>query len=138
MANILKSGAGWRLGWNPEFSEFQGLIGTDDWAIELTHIEFTDFCRLVLQLAATMDSMQAELMDEEAIALEAESAVLWLEIEGFPSAYELRLILSSGRRVEAAWPAAAVPGFLGAMRSMSDDWVDCNSPSSLSERRLYV
>ncbi len=129
MARILKSGAGWRLGWNPEFSEFQGLIGTDDWAIELTHTEFADFRRLVLQLAATMDSMQAELMDEEAIALEAESAVLWLQLEGFPSAYELRLILSSGRRVEAAWPTAAVPGFLRAIRSVSDDWVDGNSSS---------
>jgi hypothetical protein len=122
MAGILKSGAGWRIGWNPELSEFQGLVGTDDWAIELTLAEFDDFCRLMLQLAATMATMQAELMDEEAIALEAESAALWLEAEGFPSAYGLRLMLSSGRRAEAAWAAAAVPGLLGAIRSMRRDW----------------
>jgi hypothetical protein len=127
MARILKSGAGWRIGWNPEAAMFQGLIGTDDWSIELTQTEFDDFCRLLLQLAATMATMQAELMDEESIALEAESASLWLEVEGFPSAYGLRLILSSGRRAEAAWATAAVPGLLGAIRSVSDDWVDCNS-----------
>jgi Domain of unknown function (DUF1818) len=129
MARIIKFGAGWRIGWNPEADMFQGLVGTDEWSIELTQAEFDDFCRLALQLAATMDSMQAELMDEEAIALEAESASLWLEVEGFPSAYALRLILSSGRRAEAAWATTAVPGLLGAIRSVIDDWVDCNSPN---------
>jgi Domain of unknown function (DUF1818) len=118
MARMIKSGAGWRLGWNPEADVFQGLVGTDDWSIELTQAEFDEFCRLALQLAATMDSMQAELMDEEAIVLEAESGLLWLEVEGFPSAYGLRLIVSSGRRAEAAWAAAAVPGLLGALREL--------------------
>lgn len=115
---MIKSGAGWRIGWNPEAAVFQGLVGTDDWSIELTQAEFEDFCRLALQLAATMESMQAELMDEEAIALEAESGLLWLEVEGFPSAYGLRLMLSLGRRAEAAWAAAAVPGLLGAIRGL--------------------
>jgi Domain of unknown function (DUF1818) len=113
----LKSGPGWRLGWNPESLSFPGLVGTDDWAIELTPAELADFWRLTLQLAETMTAMQAELMDEEALTLEAESEHLWLEACGFPSAYGLRLIVQSGRRVEGAWAAAAVPGLVAAIQS---------------------
>ena len=36
MEYLIKSGAGWRIGWNPHAPEFKGLIGTDHWAIELT------------------------------------------------------------------------------------------------------
>ncbi|MBE9032887.1 DUF1818 family protein [filamentous cyanobacterium LEGE 11480] len=118
MSRILKSGAGWRIGWNPEALEFQGLVGTDDWAIELTQAELDDFCRLALQLSETMQLMQQELMDEEVITIEAESDCLWIEAEGFPSAYGLRFILQSGRGVEGAWLVAAVPGLLGAVRSL--------------------
>jgi Domain of unknown function (DUF1818) len=114
-ARVVRSGAGWRIGWDPTATEFPGLIGTDDWAIELTAGEFADFVRLTGQLVATMRSMQAELMDEESIALEAESATLWLEVTGFPSAYDLRLIIQSGRRSEAAWAVAAVPGLVAAL-----------------------
>jgi hypothetical protein len=118
MARIFKSGEGWRIGWDPQAPEFQGLLGTDAWAIELTQAELDDFCRLALQLADTMRDMQAELMDEEAINLEAESDRLWLEVEGFPEAYSLRFILQSGRRAEGMWPADLVPALLGAMRSL--------------------
>lgn len=118
MARIIKSGSGWRLGWDPEATEFVGLVGTDDWAIELTQIELDDFCRLALQLAETMRLMQAELMDEESLTLEAESEVVWLEAEGLPTAYALRLLLQSGRQVEGAWAAEVVPGLLGAIRSL--------------------
>jgi Domain of unknown function (DUF1818) len=116
----LKSGAGWRIGWNPESESFPGLIGTDDWAIELKPAELDDFCRLALQLAATMQTMQAELMDEEVITLEATSTALWLEVEGLPSAYELRLIVQTGRQAEGVWGTAAVPGFLAAIRELDD------------------
>jgi Domain of unknown function (DUF1818) len=114
-ARVVRSGAGWRIGWHPAAPEFPALVGTDDWAIELTAAEWADFVRLTQQLAATMTAMQAELMDEESIALEAESAALWLAVTGFPSAYELRLILQSGRRAEAAWAVMAVPGLVAAL-----------------------
>ena len=112
---VVRSGAGWRIGWDPAATEFPGLIGTDDWAIELTAVEFADFVRLTAQLVGTIQSMQAELMDEESIALEAASAALWLEVTGFPSAYDLRLIVQSGRRAEGAWGVAAVPGLVTAL-----------------------
>lgn len=118
MSRIIKSGAGWRIGWNPDATEFTGLVGSDDWAIELTQLELDDFCRLVLQLAETMQVMQSELMDEEAITLEAQSDRLWLEAEGFPHAYGLRFILQSGRNAEGAWTVEALPGLLGGIRSL--------------------
>ncbi|BBA78748.1 hypothetical protein RGRSB_0123 [cyanobacterium endosymbiont of Rhopalodia gibberula] len=100
---ILKKGAGWRIGWNPNAVSYQGLIGGKDWAIELTETEFKDFCRLFKQLAETMEMMSQELMDAEKIACEAESDLLWLEVEGYPHAYSLRLILNQGRCCEGNW-----------------------------------
>jgi hypothetical protein len=111
----IKSGAGWRLGWNPE-GPFQGLVGSETWAVELTAAELEDFCRLALHLAATMQAMQAELMEQERISCEAETDLLWMEAEGFSQAYSLRLILLSGRRAEAEWSAEAVPELLQAMQ----------------------
>ncbi len=118
MTRLLKSGFGWRIGWNPGALEFPGLVGTDDWSLELTAAELADFCRLVQQLAETMNQMRQELMDEEAIACEVESDLMWLEAEGFPQAYNLHLILQTGRRGEGYWQAEAVPALMQAARSL--------------------
>jgi hypothetical protein len=115
----LKSGNGWRLGWDAEAVEFRGLVGTDEWAIELTEAELDDFCRLAMQLSETMQQMQHELMDEERISCEAESNLIWMEAEGFPHAYRLRLIVLSGRRAEAEWSEAAVPGLVQATQMLN-------------------
>jgi Domain of unknown function (DUF1818) len=65
MQRLVKSGSGWRIGWNPNTGEFKGLVGTDDWAMELTETELNDFCRLLGHLADTMKQLESELMDEE-------------------------------------------------------------------------
>lgn len=114
MERVVKSGAGWRIGWNPDAAEFKGLVGADDWAIELTEAELNDFCRLSGQLVETVNQLASELMDEEKIACEAESNLLWLEVEGYPYAYSLHLILSTGRRAEGRWAACVVPGLVQA------------------------
>ncbi|WGV25060.1 DUF1818 family protein [Halotia branconii] len=114
MERVLKSGLGWRIGWNPNAQEFKGLVGTDDWAVELTAAELNEFCRLLTQLADTMKQLTAELMAEEKIACEAESNLLWMEVEGYPHIYSLRLIINTGRCVEGKWDADAVPGLLQA------------------------
>ncbi|MGJ5672821.1 MAG: DUF1818 family protein [Nostochopsis sp.] len=114
MERVIKSGSGWRIGWNPSALEFKGLVGTDDWAIELTEAELNDFCRLLLQLAEAIQQLTSELMDEEKIACEAESDLLWMEVEGYPYAYSLRFILNTSRCVEGKWNTAAVPGLLQA------------------------
>lgn len=103
MPRLLKKGDGWRIGWHPEADFYQGLIGNDDWAIELTKDEFLDFYRLLSQLTATMSQMATELMDQERIAIEAASDLLWLEVEGFAHNYSLRLILQQNRRCEGNW-----------------------------------
>jgi Domain of unknown function (DUF1818) len=116
MTRQLRSGNGWRLGWDGEAIEFPGLVGGDEWAIELTAPEFDDFCHLAAQLSETMRQMRQELMDEERISCEVESDRLWLEAEGYPHAYNLRLIVLTGRRGEGFWEAAAVPELLRAMQ----------------------
>jgi Domain of unknown function (DUF1818) len=118
MGKVLKSGPGWRVGWNPEATLYTGLIGNDDWAIELTTAELDDFCRLALQLATAMVAMATELMDEESISLEAESDRVWIEIVGFPQGYDLRFILSGDRQVEGYWEAAIVPALLQALPTL--------------------
>jgi len=115
MERVLKSGNGWRIGWNPDAPEFKGLVGTQDWAIELTEAELTEFCRLFNQLADTMKDLATELMDEEKIAIEAESDLLWMEVEGYPHAYNLRFILNTGRGTEGKWEASAVSELLPAI-----------------------
>lgn len=105
---IVKSGDRWRLGWDPQGDPYQGLVAGDNWAIELTAAELDDFCRLLGQLAQTMSQMREHLMEQERICCEAESDLLWLEVEGFPDAYSLRLILNTGRRGEGSWSAEAV------------------------------
>ncbi|MFN6567093.1 DUF1818 family protein [Dendronalium sp. ChiSLP03b] len=114
MERLVKSGSGWRIGWNPNALEFKGLVGTDDWAVELTEAELNDFCRLLAQLADTMKQLAAELMDEEKIACEAESDLLWMEVEGYPDEYSLHFILNTGRCVEGKWNASAVADLLQA------------------------
>ncbi|MEH2196149.1 MAG: DUF1818 family protein [Nostoc sp.] len=114
MERVIKTGSGWRIGWNPDATEFQGLVGTDNWAIELTEAELNDFCRLLAQLADTMKQLATELMEEEKITCEAESNLLWMEVEGYPHDYTLRFILNTGRCVEGKWDASAVPGLLQA------------------------
>lgn len=118
MERVVKSGLGWRIGWNPQAEQYKGLVGGDNWAIELTEAELNDFCRLLAHLSQTMSQMSAELMDEEKIACEAESNLLWMEVEGYPHAYNVHFILNSGRRAEGTWPAAAVPGLVQAVQTL--------------------
>jgi len=107
MARQLKQGEGWRLGLDAEAKVFQGLVGGSDWAIELTETELEDFCRLIVQLAETLRQMGKELMDGERMSCEMESDRLWLEAEGFPDFYSLRLLVLTGRRAEGTWSEAA-------------------------------
>jgi hypothetical protein len=118
MQKVLKSGAGWRIGWNPANTTYPGLVGSDDWAFELTTAEFADFRRLLQQLVDSVRSIQAELMDEEKIACEAESDLIWMQVAGMPNEYGLRLILNSGRGCEGNWSAEAVPHVIVAINSL--------------------
>ena len=117
MQKVFKSGAGWRIGWNPT-GKYQGLVGGDDWAFELTAEELADFCRLLGQLVANVRSISAELMDEESIACEAESSLVWMQLAGISGKYSLRLILNTGRSCEGNWAADAVAELVTAVDSL--------------------
>jgi len=119
LQRFVKEGQGWRIGWNGAAPTYQGLLGGNGWALELTTTEFQDFCRLAQRLAQTMATMATELMDEERIACEAESEAVWVEVEGFPHTYSLRFILTTGRQCEGAWPATAVPELLAAIGGLT-------------------
>ncbi|WP_017651472.1 DUF1818 family protein [Fortiea contorta] len=118
MERLVKTGPGWRLGWNPNAPEFKGLVGTDDWAVELTEAELDEFCRLLTQLASTIKQLASELMAEEKIACEVESDLLWMEVEGYAHAYSLRFILNTGRSTEGRWHPEAVEGLLQAAATL--------------------
>ena len=118
MSRIIKTGDGWRIGWHPQGKYYQGLVGTDDWAFELTQAELKDFHRLLKQLVDTMQQMTAELMDEEKISCEAETDLLWMEVEGYPYSYSLRLILNGDRRCEGNWSESVPPRLLQAFDSI--------------------
>ena len=121
MSRLLRKGQGWRVGWNPQAKRYPGLVGSDEWAIELTHSEFKEFYRLLRQLIDAMIQMEAELMDEERIAIEAESDLLWLEIEGYPDAYSLRLILNHCRRCEGNWREGVATELLEVTRRLIEE-----------------
>ena len=112
---IFKQGQGWRLGFDPQGSTHPFLIGAEDWAVELTQAEFEDFRRLTQELRQTVVAIAPELMAEERISCELESDRLWLEIEGYAQAYELRFILHQGRRAEGRWAASVLPEFFVAL-----------------------
>ncbi len=119
MQRVIKLGQGWRLGWDATAATYPALVGNEAWSLELTLAEWQDFCRLFAQLVDTIAALQSELMDSEAIAIEVESELLWLEAEGDPTAYSLHLILLTGRRAEGSWTAAAVPELFAAMQTIA-------------------
>lgn len=116
---FMKEGAGWRLGWDKAATPYQGLLGGDSWALELTAVEFYGFLRLAQQLSHTMNAMAPELMDEERITCEAESDVIWLEADGFPHCYSLRFILTTGRQCEGHWHESAVQELMTALNGLT-------------------
>lgn len=130
MSRLLKKGRGWRIGWHPEAEFYQGLIGGESWAIELTATEFRELYRLLRQLTDTMAQMATELMDEEKIAIEAESDLMWLEITGYPNSYDLRLILHQDRRCEGNWEAGIASELVLVMQRMIEE----NSINSIIAR----
>ena len=79
-----------------------------------------DFCRLLNQLKTTIAVIATELMEEEKITCEAESELLWLEAEGYPQAFSLRLMLLQGRCGEGEWSAIAVTELMQALEAFTN------------------
>jgi len=114
---LIKQGKGWRIGWKPNPCTYQGLLGGEDWAMELTSAEMADFCRLLPEINQAVIDISEHLMDEEKIVCEMESELLWLGAEGYPQNYSLRVILSQGRCCEGTWSVEVLPELLKAIQS---------------------
>ncbi|MEL7142463.1 MAG: DUF1818 family protein [Cyanobacteria bacterium J06643_4] len=119
MLRQIRSGEGWRVGWDPNAKEFCALLAGAHWSIELTQVEFEAFCHAAKQLKSTMVDMAGQLMDEEQLTCEQETENIWLEVEGFPHSYGLRFMLRTGRLGEGEWPASAVPPLLAALEELA-------------------
>ena len=114
----LLCGEGWRIGQRSDIDIYQGLVGADSWAIELTESEFKDFCKLATRLAETMQLMSSELSDCEKICCTLETDHITLEANGYPHEFALHLQLLTGRKGEGFWNAPAVPFLLNAIASL--------------------
>jgi Domain of unknown function (DUF1818) len=99
----LLSGKGWRIGWFPRADPFSGLVGGDNWAIELTQPELEEFCSLCLQLVDSAQQAQSELSEQESLTCSAETENICLEMSGYPGDFKLSLQLQTGRRAEGIW-----------------------------------
>ncbi|MGF1601412.1 MAG: DUF1818 family protein [Thermosynechococcaceae cyanobacterium] len=123
MVRQLQQGKGWRLGWHPEAEAFPALIGTDDWSIELTGPEFDDFSRLLAELVETLAQMKTKLMEDEAIACEATSDLIWIQVDGYPDQFCLSFMLRHGRRAEGRWDETATAPFIMSLETIKH-WSD--------------
>ncbi|NJL49888.1 MAG: DUF1818 family protein [Leptolyngbyaceae cyanobacterium SM2_5_2] len=116
---FIQEGTGWRLGWDDTAPCYKGLLGGVGWALELTEPEFEVFCRLAHQVTQSMVAMTTELMEEERLTCEADSDLVWLEVEGFPTDYTLRFMLHTGRRGEGQWDGQAAEQLVQAITHLT-------------------
>jgi len=117
----IQEGIGWRLGWDAAASDYQALLAGEGWALELTALEFKDFCRLAQELVETLEAMAQVLMDQEQLTCELESEYIWLEAEGFTDQYCLRFILQTGTRGEGQWPHPSSREVVAAIAVLTSD-----------------
>lgn len=129
----LREGALWRLVIDPTRAPFSVLLGGGDpergaWAAEFTGAEARALAEAVQRLAEQHRALQSQLLAEEAIELEIETACeggsLWLALEGDRQRWRLRFVLSpaSGQRaVEGGWgeeASAAVAATLATLLAL--------------------
>jgi hypothetical protein len=116
-------GNGWRIGWAPEQNNFQGLVGGDAWAVELSAKELKDFCNLCFQLEKTIVDLATELSDQESCECSSQIGNITLEINGFPdhfSLYFCGVCERSQRRFEGSWAVESSSDFLAAVKQIYD------------------
>ncbi|WP_019501657.1 DUF1818 family protein [Pseudanabaena sp. PCC 6802] len=119
MSKQLYSGRGWRIGWLPSAYPFQGLVGGDNWAFELTHRELREFCQIGIQLIESMQAMQIELSETESLTCTAETETIWLEASGYPDDFKLSFQIRTGRRGEGMWEYDALMEMTSAITAIA-------------------
>jgi len=119
---LLLTGIGWRIGWSSESVPYQGLIGGEFWAVELSETEIKHFCSLCLQLEQVIADMENELADQESLECSSQIENLSITINGYPGQFSLYFCATcerSLRKFEGSWAADLVPDFLAAIKQIS-------------------
>ncbi len=75
-------------------------LGCDTWTIEFSPEEWQQFVQQFKTLAQAWQSIQEELMPEEALTLDSESETIRLRAEGQAEQWGLWLQIRGGRKVE--------------------------------------
>ncbi len=119
MSKQLLRGTGWRIGCFPQVHPFSGLVGGDNWAIELTQTELEEFCNLCVQLLQSVQQTEAELSDRESLTCTAETENICLEVSGYPGNFRLSLQLHTGRRAEGMWDNDALNQLVEAITKIT-------------------
>ncbi len=121
---IQQEGPGWRLARDPSKQPFPVLIGGDEWAIELTEVEWEVFYTLLRDLSDQHKELEDKLMPEEKLSIELERDPWWANLDGDRKVWDLKVILygDNGKRrgVEAYWPIPAAQAIVFAVRTMWD------------------
>lgn len=144
---FIQSGQSFRVGYDPEAPKgFCGMLGSEQWAVALSHEEIRHFKRLCLALQKKMDRIGSG--DDEAplkkatlrrsadgmynirtakvgldCSIEMESRLVWVQAIGQPvvGQYALRAILFEGRQTEAFWPPDSVRNLFAALSKIRVD-----------------
>jgi hypothetical protein len=121
----VSEGEGWRLVVDLTRDGFCVLVAGDSWAFELTASEARALQQLASELQRQLASLVDQLMPEEQIGLELERDLepgsLWMELEGQPSCWCLRFVLTpapGGRSVEGGWSEQASPAIAAALADL--------------------
>ncbi len=119
---LQEEGSGWRVAWDPSRKDFPILIGGQDWAFELTELEWKCFVQLVLDLLEEHNQIKSQLMEEESISIELERDFCWGCLEGDKSKWSLHVLFQSKktcfRDIEVSWPSSNAKDFVNGMRTM--------------------
>jgi hypothetical protein len=113
-----REGVGWRLEIDRDRIAFQVLIGSDNWALELSLAEFEQLRGLCARLICEYEKCLEQLMPEEKLQLELEQDCWWLELNGDSNNWSLRFVLTptvGQRGAEGGWDDTAAPAFCRAL-----------------------
>ena len=121
---IKKEGPGWRIIRDSSREKFSTLIGGENWAIELDQPEWKNLVSIVIDLSDQYKAVKGQLMGNEDITLELESAHWFAILQGDQYAWNLKLILNASgllnRGAEVTWPRNVTTYVANAMRTMRD------------------
>ncbi|WP_017326117.1 DUF1818 family protein [Synechococcus sp. PCC 7336] len=115
------SGAGWRVGWQPQRGEFCALVGADTWALELTQSEWQALGRALRAIQMAIAAARETLMEAESVTIEQQTQELTLIATGIPPQLDLYLQLHRRRGAEGFWRSEAVPSLVAAVEQLFEE-----------------